>query len=193
MTEDTTPAPELRDMGGDTRRYRTSAERDRDRAVIARLILEGWTFREIAAEFDGRLSRSQVHRDMEAIGKLWRARAVNDVDTLRKEELARIDHVYRVAFEGWIRSLRPREETSTKTVEADRGRTEAAVKRSERDGNPRFLAVVLSCIDRRAKLLGLDAPTRIDIRELVIEEARGLGLSEAEALAAAEEILRGAR
>ncbi len=44
-------------------------------------------------------------------------------------------------------------------------------------------------MDRRAKYLGLDTPTKIDIRERIIEEAHRLGLDEAEMLQAAEEIL----
>jgi hypothetical protein len=37
------------------------------------------------------------------------------------------------------------------------------MEREQRDGNPAFLAGVMSCIERRCKLLGLDAPVKSEL------------------------------
>ncbi len=50
---------------------------------------------------------------------------------------------------------------------------------------------VLKVMERRAKLLGLDAPTKIDIEAEVREFARAMGRDEAEAVKQAIEIING--
>lgn len=56
---------------------------------------------------------------------------------------------------------------------------------------------VLAIMERRAKLLGMDAPTTINVRhelaKFTKEQALAAGLSEAEALAIVDEVLRDAR
>jgi hypothetical protein len=37
------------------------------------------------------------------------------------------------------------------------------MEKEQRDGNPAFLAGVMSCIERRCKLLGLDAPAKAEL------------------------------
>jgi hypothetical protein len=51
---------------------------------------------------------------------------------------------------------------------------------------------VLAIMDRRAKLLGLDAPTRVDITARLRERAIAEGLDPDEVVAAAQRIIRGA-
>lgn len=48
----------------------------------------------------------------------------------------------------------------------------------------------LKIMERRARLLGLDQPLKVDIREELLEEAKKMGLDEDAAIAAVEEILR---
>ena len=48
----------------------------------------------------------------------------------------------------------------------------------------------LKLMERRSKLLGLDAAVRVNIEDRLREEARRLGLDEHDVIAAAEEILR---
>jgi hypothetical protein len=45
-------------------------------------------------------------------------------------------------------------------------------------------------MERRAKLLGLDAPMEVNIRELLEEEAHSAGLRDAEAASAVREAMR---
>lgn len=54
-------------------------------------------------------------------------------------------------------------------------------------GSPQHVAAALRVMDRRAKYLGLDAPTKIDIVEYTREYARNAGLSDADTEAAVRE------
>jgi hypothetical protein len=58
-------------------------------------------------------------------------------------------------------------------------------------GNVQALDRVLKIMDRRAALLGLDEPVKIDLRPFILAEAQRMGLDEAEAVAAAEAIIGG--
>ena len=69
-------------------------------------------------------------------------------------ELERIRLVQREAWKGWKRSQLP----SVVTRRSRRGdRTVEVTVTKTRVGNPRFLNVLLKCVDRRIRLLGLDA------------------------------------
>ena len=62
-------------------------------------------------------------------------------------------------------------------------------------GDTKAIDTSLRIIVRRANLLGLDTPKKVevDIRSQLIEDARGMGMTEAEAIATVEEFLRDAR
>jgi hypothetical protein len=58
------------------------------------------------------------------------------------------------------------------------------------DGEHKSAELVLKIMDRRAKLLGLDAPQRIDVTTMVKQWARANDYPEDAALAMAEEIIK---
>lgn len=66
------------------------------------------------------------------------------------------------ANDAWERSKLNREIQSVKKTTGDQGdKTETAMRKEEQTGNPEYLRVVEWCIDRRCKLLGLDAPLKV--------------------------------
>ena len=109
-------------------RRRPRAQRMRDRRRIADLYLRGILQCDIADKLE--LSESTVSRDLETLYKQWRASALVDIGKAKAKELAKLDHLEATYWESWM------------------------VTKSE----PRYLAGVQVCIDRRCKLLGLDAP-----------------------------------
>ncbi len=154
-----------------------------NRRDSTRLYLRGKTQSEIA-ELLG-ISRSMVAYDLNAIQEQWRENTVRDLDADKVRELAKTDELERIYWAAWESSLEQRETTATARTEAgDRIRTTAQMKKETRDGNPAFLEGVLKCIQRRARLLGLDAPTkqehkgsievRPDLSALTDEDLRGL-------------------
>lgn len=148
---------------------RTKEQREADLPRIARLYLQGVTHEAIAQEVG--VSRVQITQDLKTVRATWLQSAVRDFDSAKAEELARIDLLEAEYWAAWKASKSPRQITTTKrkTASLKDGKAppiaqdEAGVRKEQRDGDPRFLDGVRSCIDRRCKLLGLDAPMRAQL------------------------------
>lgn len=85
------------------------------------------------------ICQQMVCHDLKEIRKRWRESTIRDFDELRSEQLEKIDTVESEYWAGFERSQSKRHPS----------------------GNPSFLAGVERCIERRCKLLGLDAPQKI--------------------------------
>lgn len=152
------------------------------------------------------ISNVRVSQIISEIQQEWRASAMRDWDTLKSEELARIDQVEREAWRAWERSCEDYTEETSETgerpvrqvIDAENRRFEivsmafarAKFKKSKSVGDPRFLAVVNQCIERRCALLGLDAPKIIDIEMRIREAARAEGLDEEAAVEEARRLTK---
>jgi len=173
---------------------RTPIQRARDRAEIARRYCHG-EYQWAIADSLG-LSRQQITYDLKVIQREWRESRLQAIDALKAVELAKIDELERTYWIAWERSRQ--EAVRTRTARRGEGEPYASIERENPVGDPRFLVGVQWCIERRCKLLGLDAPTRVDItarlRELALAEGLDPDEAEREALAAvraAERIVRG--
>ena len=118
---------------------RTKMQRENDRYQTAKLHIEGQTQQAIA-EVIG-VSRPQIQYDLRIIRGQWREVTALNLDEHRAKELARLDVLEATYWQAWKRSLEP----------------------SGRDGTTAFLDGILRCVDRRCKLLGLDAPVKADV------------------------------
>ena len=108
---------------------------ERDRQTIARLTLRGVTQAEIAKRL--KMTQPMVAYDLAAVRKEWQAREANALAEARAVTMAQLDELQRTYWTSFARS---------------KTRRRAA-------GDPRFLAGVSSCIERRCRLLGLDTPS----------------------------------
>lgn len=164
---------------------RTPAQIEYDRAETARLLRRGFSTHKIAERL-GRSSET-THRDAVAIRAEWAARRKHSTDEHFGRMLDALDELENEAWEAWERSKVAAERTRSESSEDDipaRGsgakatpattvtKRKAVVDRRHRDGDPRFLEVIMSCQERRAKLLGLDAPPRKS-EEQERDEAQG--------------------
>jgi hypothetical protein len=115
-----------------------------------------------------------VSKDIAWLNAEWKAAAVRDVDEAKGQELARLEQVEAEAWSAWERSKAERQSSrARKRMGMSPGKaadgtplpapeaSETELKKEYRDGNPRFLALVLDCIARRCALLGLDAPAKV--------------------------------
>ena len=137
------------------------------REDVARRYLQGQTQSEIADVFG--VSQAQISKDLAAIRAAWLASAMRDFDAAKAQELAKIDTVEREYWLAWERSKKDKEISVQEGGEVDpqtrKPRIKKVVMRKEgQAGNPAFLAGVLTCIERRCSILGLDAPKRFVIR-----------------------------
>ena len=137
------------------------------RAEVARRYLQGEMQEQIAQSFG--VTQGQISQDLKAIRAAWLASAVRDFDALKAQELAKIDAVEREYWLAWERSKKDKEISVQEGGEVDpqtrKPRIKKVVMRKEgQAGNPAFLAGVLTCIERRCAILGIDAPKRFVIR-----------------------------
>ena len=164
-------------------RKRTNIQIEDDRREIASLYLQGKTQQVIADRLH--MTRQMVGYDLKAIQRRWREDTARELDADKARELAKIDELERTYWAAWESSLEQRETTATARTEAgDSIRTTGQMKRESQGGNPVYLQGVMSCMQRRARLLGLDAPTkqehkgsievRPDLSALTDEDLRGL-------------------
>ena len=142
---------------------RTKIQIEEQRTRVAAWYIQGLTQREIGRRLD--LSVQQISYDLKVIRRRWNMDTAINLDAARMKELAKLEELEKVYWEGWRKSLEAAKSTVTEqTVGGDASgqpRTLARVLSVERDGNPAFLAGVESCIAARRKMLGLDAPQEI--------------------------------
>lgn len=124
---------------------RTKAQREYDLQEISQLYLQGWIQIKIvdylSANRDYNVSQVTISRDIKTIQQRWLESSVRDFDEARAAELAKIDNL---EIANW-------------------SQFEVSKESTKGTGDPRFLQGVQWCIDRRCKLLGLDAPTKQEI------------------------------
>lgn len=147
------------------------------RKKVAELYIRGKTQYAIAAELG--VKRSCVMDDLTAVRRMWQESAVMAMDQRKAEELARIDAIEEAAWGGWERSCRDSETLHAETTKGrvgrdgkpvpDLSRTAKTVKGQA--GDPRFLERVGWCVERRCKILGLDAPQKSE-HEVTVDERR---------------------
>ena len=137
---------------------RSDFEREYDYRRITDLYLQGKTQADIAAVIG--VARQQIGYDLVIIQRRWRSDTTINLDEAKQKELARVDVLEREYWSAWERSLEEKVKTRTeKHTGSDSAK--ASVEKESLLGNPAYLAGVMSCIERRCKMLGLDAPTKI--------------------------------
>jgi len=143
---------------------RNPAAISRDRRRIAKMYLRGELQADIAK--DTGLTESMVSRDLKALQDEWRASSLIDIDEAKAKELARIDELERTYWQAWARSQEDAEIERTKVTDGlkEGKRYEAGKETKGQVGDPRFLQGVQWCIERRCKVIGIDAPTKQEIR-----------------------------
>lgn len=119
-----------------------------------------------------------VERDLAIVRERWKQAGIRSVDERKSSELEVIDRIEREAWRAWRRSQK-----DTITVTRKEGETtETTVRSQGQAGNPAYLDTVLKCVDRRCKLLGLDAPQQVDLNihdmsdDELAEQERQLGI-----------------
>jgi len=151
------------------------------REEIARRYLQGQYQSQIARDMG--ITQSAVSLALKKIRAEWLASSLRNFDALQAEQLAKIDLVEVAAWEGWARSLLPREVSVTEATEGKAQPTvrKASLRREGQAGDPRFLVCVQKCIDQRIGILGLGAE-----QEALQQAAQGISvvLEQARQLAA---------
>ena len=150
---------------------RSASQILKDQAVIAELYLKGWQQATIAdfltdLAVDRRpkikYSVAMVKYDLRGIREGWLESSLRDFDAVKAEQLAKLDQLEFDAWEQWRRSCND----YSKHVTEEKGATQfpgtnTRDESGEQYGDPRYMNVILSIIERRCRLLGLDAPQKM--------------------------------
>lgn len=155
---------------------RTRLEIERDRAYCSELFLKGYTYREIAKRLSEKLVEwhaeytigwTQVFQDIQAMLIEWKRSRLENIDQYVTAELQKLDRLEVEAWEAWEKS---KQEKETKSMRQTDNGTSKELRKEDMYGNPKYLDLLLNIQQRRAKLLGYDAPVKIDLTGKQVEE-----------------------
>ena len=168
---------------------RSRAQGIRDRTTVVRMWAQGKREWEIAEFLE--VSQQQVSADLRRGLALFQAQIDIDHKEACAKELARLDALEAEYWRAWFNSLtgRKAEETLQDNLDPDKPKLTIRLRKETREGNADFLKGVGWCIDRRCKLLGLDAPSKIDIEVRLRKIAEENGLDPDAAVKEAMQIL----
>jgi hypothetical protein len=139
---------------------RSKSEIEKHRRRISELYLKGMLQEEIAAEIG--ISQPTVSRDLKAIQKVWQKETLFDFNEAKSRELERVDILEREYWQAWERSCEDAETVKQKG-KAGQGKPDNVERTIKgQAGDPRFLQGVQWCIERRCKILGIDAPAKLE-------------------------------
>jgi predicted transcriptional regulator len=150
---------------------RTKLEKKRDRALIADMYLSGLEQTEIAEKLG--LTQPQISYDLKVIQAQWLQNTTMNLDAHKAEEIMKTlqtERMYRDIYKRSLNDLNAK--TATLRTEKSDGKSDGknekekplpiiqVIHTENRNGDPRALDGILKCIERRCKLLGLDAPQK---------------------------------
>lgn len=148
-------------------RKRTKIEREKNYEQISEWYLKGWSQRRIAERL--RLNQSQICNDLKVIQKRWKESTNLHIDEQKKEQLVKIDHLEKIYWQAYEKSLHKFKSVSTKSSISDEPvpemgtgdrpvaslPSEKTIRIETRNGDPRYLQGVEWCIEQRCKILNL--------------------------------------
>ena len=154
---------------------RSPTQRKRDRALISKMYLQGKTQYQIKDYLDARvddpneedvdyqISRQQIWKDLDIIRQQWRKEMIRDFDTLKSKELKRLDKVEDEAWQAYERSMSRSRRVRKRGGEGGHPKEkemDVELTTQDRDGDAKWLDVILKCVSKRCEILGLDEPQR---------------------------------
>jgi len=159
----------IKQVSTNPKRKRTSLEKAFDSARLADMYLKGRSQREMIDTLS--ISRNTVQKALKELQQTWQSQALFDFNAAKAMQLAKVDHLEKVAWEGYHLS----QQGKTSTTEMSTGRTSftSETKSVSLAGDSKWLDKVQWCIDQRCKILGLHAPKAAIIHQ-TIEEKKSL-------------------
>ncbi len=156
---------------------------------IAHLISEGLLnqvkiVKELGRRWGVQASRGLVQKDIKKIREEWRQIRVRDADVFLGREIAKLDRVEAEAWKAWHdsrqRHITDKEKDIKHSVQGAGKETEKITKDST--GDPRYLDIVQSCIDKRCKLLGIAIPEGSNNVNILVQQQKTtvIGMSSAD-------------
>lgn len=161
---------------------RTKDQREFDLDFCSNLFLRGYTYREISERLNEEnarrgvgytITKQMVYWDMQQLLIEWKRERMENIDDYVMQELRKLDKMEVELWEAWERSKtgklrkKNRQNAKPRKVLEDGDNPEyygyEETTTETFAGNPRFLDLLLNVQQRRAKMLGFDAPIKVEI------------------------------
>jgi len=166
---------------------REKVARAKRRVRLAKLNLDGWTQQEIAAEL--KIDKTTVCRELAALRAEWAAehkaaqhehveRELVSLQRDEKDVRERLESIEREDQDAQAEIDRLRELDDESSRKQAAMLLEALLRRDDHRNAAKWHEVLLKIRDRRAKLLGLDAPTKVEQKVSATVTDRRLALEQ---------------
>ena len=150
---------------------RTKGEKERDDIIISDLYLKGYSYRAIAKVFKDdkskkySLSHVQIGENIKKMLKEWKEDRESNIESWVNIELEKIAKLEIEYWLSWEKSkedyIKSKSKSGTNYLGASE---ETTLEEMKGFGDPRFLAGIERCIQKRCDLLGLDKPKELTIK-----------------------------
>lgn len=149
---------------------RSEEQRIYDIKFCADLFLRGYSYREISEALNKDLSErgmgytltfQMVYYDLQQCLIEWKRERLDTIDEYVTQELRKLDKMEQQAWEAWEASKTGKQRKKVGKANSRLTCNETTTETSP--GNPKFLDVLLNIQQRRAKMLGFDAPLKVEI------------------------------
>lgn len=177
-------------MPSQTGPKRTRFQIENDRQFISDLYLQGLTQDKIAKRINAdpereyTLTQQTISNDIRRLQELWLKSSLRDFNEMKAQELAKVDRLEREYWRGWESSQEDAEtirQEGSKDDDGQAGINKIVKTAKDQAGDPRFLQGVERCIERRCKILGIDAwqkSLNLDMSKLTIEQLERIATGE---------------
>jgi len=151
-------------------KHRTQYKKAMDTKISAAMHLKGYQLKEIGKELGNKVS--MVFADLRRAKAEWREEYLTDIKESMLKQLKELDVLKQEMWEAWEKSKQD------KDIVISGGKSGDYTKTVESDGNPAFASQIDRIIERKCKILGLDAPQKLNISGEVIGIKRKVNLPE---------------
>jgi hypothetical protein len=141
-------------------RFDTPAQREQHLTKVAALYEQGMWQTDIAKQLG--CSQPQISYDIRTLREEWYKSRIRDFDAHVARELATIDFVQLEAEQAWFKSKEDKERKELSDTTGDKVSTRKSIKKEGQAGDGRFLEVIIRCSQERRKILGTDAPIKME-------------------------------
>ena len=155
---------------------RTVEQREADKTFCADLFIKGYTYRHIADKLNEAnrengleytVTFKTVFNDINAVLAEWKKQQFSDISNYMQLELKKLDKIEVELWTAWENSKGSKRKTKIKGGGINDGIAtggELAERSLETtNGDPRYLDLLLKVQERRAKLLGYNAPMKVNV------------------------------
>jgi DNA-binding CsgD family transcriptional regulator len=149
--------PTVASQGFDFSAIRGNIRGKTARAIVLHLALRGWSYTRIAEQLG--IAPSKVSAYL--TDAMLDAAPPDGIEALRTLELRRLDEQARICWEQYCRSCEDAV-TETTTTDPEGGETTKRETKPQ-SGNPAYQRVLNDISKRRAAILGLDVPARVEV------------------------------